>query len=79
MASGIKDRAGVEYGVSITGIAGPDGGTEEKPVGTVHVAVASPEEIRHKKCQLTPDREVNRQRSVFAAIELLRRTMLGIE
>lgn len=79
MASGIRHLAKVDYGLSITGIAGPGGGTSDKPVGTVHIAVASKFGIRHKKLQLISDREVNRQRSVTAAMELLRRTILGID
>lgn len=79
MASGVREKAGVDYGVSITGVAGPGGGTTEKPVGTVFIATSSEAGIRSKKLQLGPDREMNRKRSVFAALELLRRTILGIE
>jgi len=79
MASGVREKAGVDYGVSITGVAGPGGGTTEKPVGTVFIATSSESGIRGRKLQLGPDREMNRKRSVFAALELLRRTILGIE
>lgn len=79
MASGVREKAGVDYGVSITGVAGPGGGTTEKPVGTVFIATSSEAGIRSRKLQLGPDREMNRKRSVFAALELLRRTILGIE
>nr|MBN2278538.1 competence/damage-inducible protein A [candidate division Zixibacteria bacterium] len=79
MAVGIRKRSGCEYGLSITGVAGPDGGTEEKPVGTVFAAVASSAGVISRKFQLTRDREMNRNRSVYAALELLRRNMLGIE
>ncbi|MEP0827451.1 MAG: competence/damage-inducible protein A [bacterium] len=79
MASGVREKALVDYGVAITGIAGPGGGTAEKPVGTVFIATSSEAGIRSRKLQLGPDREMNRKRSVFAALELLRRTILGIE
>jgi len=78
MASGVMKLSGCNYGVAITGIAGPDGGTEEKPVGTVFIAVASEKGVVSKKLQLSRDREMNRNRSVYGALELLRRTILGI-
>jgi nicotinamide-nucleotide amidase len=65
--------------VAITGIAGPTGGTEEKPVGTVFFAVASPDGVISKKFLLTNDRQINRQRSVAIALEMLRLAILGIE
>ncbi len=79
MASGIRERAGVDYGVAITGIAGPDGGTEEKPVGTVYIAVSTKEKTVSRLFRMAKDRESNRFRSVYAALEMLRRTILGIE
>ncbi len=79
MASGIKEKAGVEYGASITGIAGPDGGTAEKPVGTVFIATASARGVRSKKLMLGKDRNINRRRAVYAALELIRRTILGLD
>lgn len=79
MAIGIREKAGVDYGASITGIAGPDGGTEDKPVGTVFIAVASGRGVRSKKLMLGKDRNINRRRSVHATLELIRRTILGLE
>ncbi len=79
MAIGIREKAGVDYGVSITGIAGPDGGAEDKPVGTVFIAVVSGRGVRSKKLMLGKDRNINRRRSVYAALELIRRTILGLE
>ncbi len=79
MATNIREKAKVDYGVSITGIAGPDGGTEEKPVGTVFIAIAAKNGVKTHKYQLTNDREINRLRSVYAALGLLRKTILGLD
>lgn len=77
MANGAREKFGSTYGVSITGIAGPEGGSETKPVGTVFIGVASPERTHAKKNQFGIDREINRTRATFTAIELLRREILG--
>jgi len=79
MALGIKEKAGATYGVAVTGIAGPDGGTLEKPVGLIYIAVAGPGGVLSKKVNLAKDRHVNRVRSIYIAMEMLRRTILGIE
>ena len=47
MARGVRDRLGVDVGIAVTGVAGPDGGTPEKPVGLVHYAVVDP---RRRAC-----------------------------
>jgi len=78
MALGLRDKFGSDYGIAVTGIAGPGGGTEEKPVGTVYVAVSSKNGVVSKLLQLGKDREINRKRSIYAAMELLRRTILEI-
>ncbi len=79
MATNIREKAKVDYGVSIAGIAGPDGGTYEKPVGTVFIAIATANGVKSKKYLLTNDREINRLRSVYAALGLLRKTILGLD
>jgi nicotinamide-nucleotide amidase len=79
MAAGAREKSRTDYGVAITGIAGPSGGTEEKPVGTVFIAVASPKGVVSKKFLMAKDREINRNRSVYAALEMLRRAILEIE
>ena len=76
MAEGVRRRLSADWGVGITGIAGPTGGTEEKPVGLVHWAVAGPDgtEARHRV--FLGDRPIIRQWSVNAALDLLRRCLL---
>ena len=78
LAQGVAKRFGVACGVGVTGIAGPDGGTAEKPVGTVHVAAATPDGVHHRHLRLFGNRAQVRERSVTAALELLRRRLLDL-
>jgi len=73
MAEGVRRRIETDWGVAITGIAGPTGGSEDKPVGLVYWAVAGPEgcEVRHRV--FAGDRERVREWSVNSALDLLRR------
>jgi nicotinamide-nucleotide amidase len=57
MALGIKERANADYGISVTGIAGPDGGSDEKPVGTVFIGYADKDQTRSVKFIFPGDRE----------------------
>jgi competence/damage-inducible protein CinA-like protein len=79
MAEGVRRALGSDYGVGITGVAGPGGGSEEKPVGTVHIAVAGPAEgdVHHRKLRLPGDRDRIRRFSAQLALEMLRRRLLG--
>ena len=76
MARGARRRFGSTYGIGITGIAGPTGGTPEKPVGTVHIAVATPSQIEHRKLLLNGSRKMIKRQSTQHALNLLRLTML---
>lgn len=78
MARGARAAAGADWALSVTGIAGPGGGTADKPVGLVYLGVAEPNgEARVIKYQFISDREGIRTQAVMAALELLRRAMLG--
>ncbi|MCC7307220.1 MAG: competence/damage-inducible protein A [Acidobacteria bacterium] len=76
MARGMRERAGSDYAISVTGIAGPDGGTEEKPVGTVFMGYADPDGTRSVRFTFPGDRYLIRWRSSQAALDYLRRRIL---
>jgi len=76
MAEGVRKRAGTDFGLSITGVAGPGGGSEEKPVGTVFIALASETGTEHRRLKLPGDRNLIRWRASQAAMEMLRRKLL---
>lgn len=71
MAKGLKELLGTDFAVSTTGIAGPDGGTPEKPVGTVCFGIASSVTVRSIRKHFEGDRETVRLQSVRTALELL--------
>jgi competence/damage-inducible protein CinA-like protein len=77
MAEGIRTRLGASYGLSATGIAGPTGGTPDKPVGTVWIAVASEAGTDARLIRIPGDREFVRIGAASAVIDLLRLTLLG--
>ena len=72
LARGIRARFNTTYGAGVTGIAGPGGGTEEKPVGTVHIAVAGPGSEKHRKMFWQGPRTVIKWFSTQFALDLLR-------
>ena len=72
LAEGIRRRVGSTLGVGVTGIAGPGGGTEEKPVGTVHIAVSHSGGVREKAALYPGDRETIRFQSSQVALDMVR-------
>jgi nicotinamide-nucleotide amidase len=78
MAVNGKNKLGVDYCIATSGIAGPDGGSEEKPVGTIWVAIAFDNQAVSKMFQFGDNRERNIQMTVLSALNLLRCTILNI-
>jgi nicotinamide-nucleotide amidase len=76
MAEGVRNRADTDFGLSVTGIAGPGGGSEEKPVGLVYIALADDAHTEHRKLMLPGDRHLIRWRASQAALDLLRRRLI---
>jgi nicotinamide-nucleotide amidase len=79
MAVGVRDLMGADYGLATTGIAGPTGGTEEKPVGTVFVAIADAEGTICRGQIWPGTREQFKMRVSQNALNMLRKRVLGIE
>jgi len=79
MALGCRKLLNADYALSITGIAGPEGGTDKKPVGLVYVGLASAHANFAREFRLGPQREMVRTRAVYAAMEILRQEILDIK
>lgn len=79
MAKGVADHLGADIGVSTTGIAGPGGGTDEKPVGLVWMGFWINGEHFALRSVFTNDRLINKQRTVMVVLESVRRRLLGID
>jgi nicotinamide-nucleotide amidase len=75
MAAGARARLGADVAVAVTGIAGPGGGTEQKPVGLVYVHAAAPEAERAVEFQFPGDRDSIRRRATVTALHLVRRVL----
>jgi nicotinamide-nucleotide amidase len=78
MARGARARFASTYAVSTTGIAGPDGGTADKPVGLVWIGLASPEGVRAFRCHFGEVRWRTKLRAAQTGLDLLRRHVLGM-
>jgi nicotinamide-nucleotide amidase len=76
MAAGARRRFGADAAVGITGVAGPGGGTSEKPVGLVHVAAETPHATRGIDFSYPSDRAAIRSRAAVASLHLLRRMLI---
>jgi len=76
LALGVKRHADTDFGLAVTGIAGPGGGTPEKPVGLVYLGLSDDAHVEHKRLMLPGDRSLIRWRSSQAALDLLRRRLL---
>lgn len=77
MAIGCKERLNVDYAISISGIAGPNGGTNEKPVGTVWIGIASPKGVKAKKYLFSNNRERTIIQTVYSALNMLRNELIS--
>lgn len=79
MADGVRRVTAADYTISVTGIAGPSGGTADKPVGTVYVGLATPEKTHEFLYNFSGNRKQIQAQSCHAALDLLRRRLLDYE
>lgn len=77
MATGIKQKLNTTYAIATSGVAGPDGGTPEKPVGTVWIAISGPNETIAKQFNMGDNRERTIQRTAIQALDMLRKMLLA--
>jgi nicotinamide-nucleotide amidase len=76
MAKGVRQTAGSDLGLAVTGIAGPDGGTDDKPVGTVFISLAAPDGCWTKRFQFSGSRDEIRTITAWTALDWLRRYLV---
>jgi len=79
MATGAIDRSGASYGIAVSGIAGPDGGSAEKPLGTVWMAWGEKGKLRTRKMTIATERKRFQQMVTAITLDLIRRELLGLE
>ena len=77
MSLGARTKSGADIGVSMTGIAGPGGGAEEKPVGLVYISISAKDFHKAYRLQLSGDREMVRERTSLYVLDMIRRYLLG--
>ena len=77
MARGVRHLGGADIGIGITGIAGPGGGSEEKPVGLVYIAVSAENALHSYRFVFKGDRNEVREQAVSEALDIIRRQALG--
>jgi nicotinamide-nucleotide amidase len=77
MAQGVRERAGCDLGLAVTGVAGPDGGSAEKPVGTVYIALADAQGCRVERFRFGGNRDKVRIRTAVTALDWLRHRLLA--
>lgn len=78
MARGARERLGSDYAVSVTGVAGPGGAGDKKPVGTTWLAIATPDGVVSGRYRFSGDRARNRRLATMAALDMLRRALAGL-
>jgi nicotinamide-nucleotide amidase len=78
MALSVRQISGTDLGLSVTGIAGPDGGTPEKPVGLVYIGLAWEGGVKSKEYRFFEDRLANKRRSSLMALDTVRRHLVGL-
>ncbi len=77
MAIGVRAKFNVDFAIATSGIAGPDGGTKEKPVGTVWIALATPSQTIAKQFNMGDNRERTIQRTAIQALDMLRKQIIA--
>jgi len=75
MAIGIKERSNVDIGISTTGVAGPTGGTKEKPIGLVYIGISTSKETKVKKFIFTKNRLQNKEQTCYESLKILLETI----
>ena len=77
MAEGVRARAQTDVGIGVTGVAGPGGGTAEKPIGTVAIAVAAGNDVQQRTFRFLGGRELVKYQAAQAALNMLRLMLIS--